>query len=47
MPAAYIETEFHDWETGVDWLTSYDGSGAYDDWTWRIGWGVDSYLGYP
>lgn len=41
MPAAYIETEFHDWQTGVDWLKSYN------DWTWRIGWGVDRYLGYP
>lgn len=47
MPAAFIEAEFHDWQAGVDWLQSYDGGGSYSNWTWTVGWGVDTYLGYP
>lgn len=39
--AAYVESEFHTWTIGVNWLL--------DDWSWRwrIGVGVDQYLGYP
>ena len=39
--AAYMETEFHTWTIGVNWL--------WDDWSWRwrIGVAVDQYLGYP
>jgi hypothetical protein len=38
---AYIEAEFHTWTTGTTWL--------WDEWwwRWRIGVGVDQYLGYP
>lgn len=39
--AAYIESEFHTWTIGVDWLWS-----DYT-WRWRIGVGVDQFLGYP
>lgn len=39
--AAYMETEFHTWTTGYNWI--------YDSpiWAWRIGWGIDVYLNYP
>jgi hypothetical protein len=39
--AAYMESEFHTWNTGVNWLNNSP------VWAWRIGWAVDSYLGYP
>lgn len=38
--AAYIESDFHTWNTGVNWLNQ-------PSWPWRIGWAIDSYLGYP
>jgi len=39
--AAYMESEFHTWTTGYNWLnTSYQ-------WAWRVGWAVDLHLGYP
>jgi hypothetical protein len=38
---AYLETEFHDWTTGKNWLVSYE------EWSWRIGYAVDEHLGYP
>ncbi len=41
MVAAYLETEFHDWYSGVGWLWTEQ------NWAWRIGWAVDSNLGYP
>ncbi|NOX24028.1 MAG: hypothetical protein GXP36_13205 [Actinobacteria bacterium] len=41
MPAAYLETEYHDWVAGVGWLWSEE------NWAWRIGWAVDVTLGYP
>lgn len=39
--AAYLETEFHTWTTGYNWI--------YNSpvWAWRIGWAVDSHLNYP
>lgn len=39
--AAYVESEFHTWTTGYNWL--------YESWVWawRIGFAVDSHLGYP
>jgi N-acetylmuramoyl-L-alanine amidase len=40
-PAAYLETEFHDWITGVGWLRDYR------SWAFRIGAAVDAHLGYP
>lgn len=39
--AAYVETEFHDWAGGVTWLKDYD------TWAWRVGYAVDTHLGYP
>ena len=39
--AAYLETEFHDWNIGVDWLR------RHYVWAWRFGVGVDQHLGYP
>lgn len=39
--AAYLESEFHTWYTGYDWV--YDSP----TWAWRIGWAVDSHLNYP
>jgi hypothetical protein len=41
MVAALLETEFHDWSTGQNWLW------AEQNWAWRIGWAVDTNLGYP
>jgi hypothetical protein len=38
--AGYLESEFHTWNTGVNWIKQ-----AY--WPWRIGWAVDGHLGYP
>lgn len=40
-PAAYMETEFHTWNTRVNWL--YDSQ----TWAWRFGLAVDMHLGYP
>jgi hypothetical protein len=40
-PAAYLESAFHTFQPDVDWLLVYGG------WSWRVGWAVDSYLGYP
>jgi hypothetical protein len=39
--ACYLEAEYHTWLTGVTWIRDEV------NWTWRIGWSVDSYLGYP
>lgn len=41
MPAAYLETEFHDWVVGAIWLADYE------SWAWRIAWAIDAHLGYP
>jgi len=41
MPAAYLETEFHDWKPGTNWLRNEE------EWAWRIGYSVDDYLDYP
>ncbi|HDH02623.1 MAG TPA: hypothetical protein ENH15_00070 [Actinobacteria bacterium] len=41
MVAAYLEAEFHDWSAGKNWLW------AEQNWAWRIGWAVDTNLGYP
>ena len=38
--AGYLESEFHSWNNGVDWLTQ-----LY--WQWRIGQAVARHLGYP
>ena len=38
--AAYVEADFHSYDLGVDWLRERT-------WQWRIGYGVDMYLGYP
>lgn len=40
-PAAYLEADFHDWNTGEDWLRTYS------NWAWRVGYAVDLHLGYP
>ncbi len=39
--AAYLESEFHTWNTGYNWL--------YDSpvWAWRVGYAVDVHLNYP
>ena len=39
-PAAYLEMAFHTFGADEDWL-------RMNNWTWRIGWAVDRYLGYP
>lgn len=39
-PAAYQESDFHNWNTGINWLKS-------NHWRWRMGWAVDVHLGYP
>lgn len=39
--ACYLEAEFHTWNSGVTWIRDEV------DWTWRIGWTVDAYYGYP
>jgi hypothetical protein len=40
-PAAYMEMEFHTWNTGYNWL--------FEDWywAWRFGRAIDLHLGYP
>jgi hypothetical protein len=40
-PAAYMEMEFHTWNTGYEWL--------FEDWywAWRFGRAIDLHLGYP
>ena len=40
-PAPYMETEFHTWNRGVDWL--------YNSpiWAWRFGRAIDNHLGFP
>ncbi len=39
-PAAYVEAEFHTWNTGTNWLWN-------DPWSWRIAAAVDEHFGYP
>jgi hypothetical protein len=39
--AAYLESGFHTFNPDQDWLQDED------SWGWRVGWGVDRYLGYP
>lgn len=39
--AAYMESDFHTWNTGYNWLANSQ------VWAWRIGWGIDLHLGYP
>lgn len=39
--AAYIESAFHTFNPDQDWLQTHA------DWGWRVGYGVDRYLGYP
>lgn len=39
--ACYLESEFHTWTTGKNWLNNYT------SWAWRIGMAIDTYLGYP
>ena len=40
-PAAYMETEFHTWNSGVNWLYNSQ------IWAWRFGRAVDNHLGFP
>lgn len=40
-PPAYLETEFHDWQKGKNWLVDYE------SWSWYLGYAVDVHLGYP
>jgi len=39
--AAYLEREFHSWNKGAKWMAT----DKYN--TWRLGWAVDRFLGYP
>ncbi|MFC8797426.1 hypothetical protein ACFT2C_06815 [Promicromonospora sp. NPDC057138] len=39
--ACYLEQEFHVWNEGVSWMRNRA------DWSWRVGLGVDLYMGYP
>jgi len=39
--SCYVEQEFHVWSDGVRWMRDRK------DWGWRIGAGIDKYLGYP
>src|SRR5215212_3674304 len=39
--AAYSETEFHVWNTGVNWLVNEL------PWAWNVAEAIDEYLGYP
>ncbi len=39
--ACYLETEFHTWNTGAAFVSTSL------NWTWRIGYAVDLYFGYP
>mgnify|MGYP001816708870 CR=1 FL=1 len=43
--AAYLEAAFHTHYYDVRWLLEYND--VSDHWTWRIGWAVDRFLGYP
>lgn len=40
--AAYVESEFHTWNQGVNWIRT-----AQQQWGYRVAAGIDSYLGYP
>ncbi|GAB2472562.1 hypothetical protein GCM10027063_11830 [Promicromonospora xylanilytica] len=39
--ACYLELEYHVWNRGVQWMRDRS------TWSWRIGLGVDTFLGYP
>lgn len=39
--AAYLEREFHTWNKGAKWMET----DHYN--SWRLGWAVDQFLGYP
>ncbi len=40
--AAYVESEFHSWNSGKAWLGT-----SNTQWGFRVAAGVDSHLGYP
>lgn len=40
--AAYLESEFHTWNSGVAWLQSTN-----RQWGWRLASGIDTDLGFP
>ncbi len=42
---AYLETAFHTFEPDAAWIRTCDDSSG--SWTWRVGYGVDLWLGYP
>lgn len=39
--AGYLEAEFHTFRPGMNWLHDYA------NWSWRLGYAVDSCRGYP
>jgi hypothetical protein len=39
--ACYLEADYHTWNLGVSWILDEV------NWTWRLGYGIDTYLGYP
>ncbi len=39
--SAYLEREFHSWNIGTKWMETEQFH------TWRLGWAVDRFLGYP
>lgn len=39
-PAAYLEAEYHTWNTGTNFLWN-------EAWSWRVAAGVDEHFGYP
>ena len=41
-PAAYLESEFHTWQRGADWIKT-----STVMWGWRVAYAVDLHLGYP
>lgn len=41
-PAAYLESEYHTWQRGADWIKT-----STVMWGWRVAYAVDLHLGYP
>lgn len=46
-PAVIVEEGYHTFKLDVDWLKTPATWGSSSGWAWRIGYGIDTALGYP
>ena len=46
-PAVIVEEGYHTFAPDVNFLKAPGTYGSTNGWAWRIGWGIDTTLGYP